>query len=466
MTETFDCPNCGAPMDYQDHQVVLIRCPYCSSSVIVPEALRSVTAREPDALMSPETVDSGNLLEQAAQFAEIANLIRSGRKIEAIKNYRELTGLGLQEAKEAVQALEAGRPVTLIASSLPDNTVSGQPDVGDPLQSQGLSQAAQVDVGLLKKVATGVGTGIGCYATLMIAFILAFTLIPIFFSLALPGGPLFETWTRINPLAANKLVMSFGQEGSGPGFFQEPRHIALDDNGDIYVADYRTGRIQRFDKTGSYQSVWNLENQPYVQAIATSREGKVYVVHSGRIFIYDGQEGRFTGEVQLPDENSIYVDDLAIASDGSVLIIAEGERLIRLDPSGQIKLDIPDAVSSVSGDSELDTRVALDGLGNIFLLGTFNSAVFKYSPTGTFLTRFGGSGDDPGLLRAASAIGVDSHGRVYVSDTKGVQVFDNEGRFLDLLKIDGHAFGLATDDENLYLITNKPRVYKYSLEPR
>ena len=37
---------------------------------------------------------------------EIAEQIRAGRKIEAIKLMREATGLGLKEAKEAVEDLE------------------------------------------------------------------------------------------------------------------------------------------------------------------------------------------------------------------------------------------------------------------------------------------------------------------------------------------------------------------------
>jgi len=38
----------------------------------------------------------------------IADLIRKGRKIEAIKLIREETGVGLQEAKDAVERLAAG----------------------------------------------------------------------------------------------------------------------------------------------------------------------------------------------------------------------------------------------------------------------------------------------------------------------------------------------------------------------
>ncbi len=40
--------------------------------------------------------------------AELQALVAAGRKIEAIKRYRELTGVGLKEAKDAVEALMRG----------------------------------------------------------------------------------------------------------------------------------------------------------------------------------------------------------------------------------------------------------------------------------------------------------------------------------------------------------------------
>jgi len=39
------------------------------------------------------------------QIEEIGNALASGRKIEAIKIYREATGKGLKEAKEFIEAL-------------------------------------------------------------------------------------------------------------------------------------------------------------------------------------------------------------------------------------------------------------------------------------------------------------------------------------------------------------------------
>jgi ribosomal protein L7/L12 len=55
--------------------------------------------------------------------AQVAEQLRLGRKIEAIKLYREATGVGLKEAKEAVEAMEAG--------TMPPPTPAAAPPSGD-----------------------------------------------------------------------------------------------------------------------------------------------------------------------------------------------------------------------------------------------------------------------------------------------------------------------------------------------
>lgn len=44
--------------------------------------------------------------EETPRREEIAGLLREGKKVQAIKVYREATGAGLVEAKEAVEELE------------------------------------------------------------------------------------------------------------------------------------------------------------------------------------------------------------------------------------------------------------------------------------------------------------------------------------------------------------------------
>jgi len=43
MIDDLNCSNCGAPLDYSGSETT-IRCPYCGSSVVVPEELRLVQA--------------------------------------------------------------------------------------------------------------------------------------------------------------------------------------------------------------------------------------------------------------------------------------------------------------------------------------------------------------------------------------------------------------------------------------
>ena len=45
MPMTFNCPNCGAQLDYQGGNTSLI-CPYCGSSALVPAELQQAQAQE------------------------------------------------------------------------------------------------------------------------------------------------------------------------------------------------------------------------------------------------------------------------------------------------------------------------------------------------------------------------------------------------------------------------------------
>ncbi|MFG2476684.1 ribosomal protein L7/L12 [Streptomyces fagopyri] len=44
--------------------------------------------------------------EHEPELEQVAALVRDGRKIQAIKAYREFTGVGLKEAKDAVERME------------------------------------------------------------------------------------------------------------------------------------------------------------------------------------------------------------------------------------------------------------------------------------------------------------------------------------------------------------------------
>lgn len=63
-----------------------------------------------------------------SQEAKLREILESGRKIEAVKQYREYTGAGLKESKEFVEALEAKSsksPTGRKISDRPNVTTSG-----------------------------------------------------------------------------------------------------------------------------------------------------------------------------------------------------------------------------------------------------------------------------------------------------------------------------------------------------
>lgn len=259
------------------------------------------------------------------------------------------------------------------------------------------------------------------------------------------------------------LAFKFGEEGIGPGMFKDARSIALGGSGNIYVGEYIGGRIQVFDSAGKFMTQWIVDPKMPLRGLAADRKGTVYVVQSGKITRHEGETGNALGEVAFTGGWGF--DDLRATPDGGLVAAWYRNRddIVRFNASGQVVQTIRQAISSASGDSELDTKVAVDGLGNIYALGTFNNAVFKFGPDGKFLTRFGDAGEQPGQFRAASAIAVDGKGRVYVSDIKGIQVFDTNGRYLTVFKPEGMAFGMVFNDKGELFIAGRTKVLRYSI---
>jgi outer membrane protein assembly factor BamB len=197
--------------------------------------------------------------------------------------------------------------------------------------------------------------------------------------------------------------------------------------------------------------------------LAADRRAQVYVVQSGDISRYEGQTGKPLGKLPKLSGGG-FTSDVALALDGGMVAIQRGEDIVRLDGNGQAVSSLKAAISEQSGDSELSTRVAIDGLGNIYAAGRFNNAVFKFGPNGKYITRFGGKGNQPGQFSALFSIAVDGQGRVYVGDSNGIQVFDENGRYLDTLKLEQSIpFGLVFNDKNELFVAARTRVYKLSI---
>jgi streptogramin lyase len=278
-----------------------------------------------------------------------------------------------------------------------------------------------------------------------------------------PGGAPSGSKSGDPANAFAREVLKFGSEGIGPGMMTDARSIGVDGNGNIYVGEYLGGRVQVFDANGNFVTQWMVDRKMPLRGMAVDRKGTVYIAQRGTITRYEGQTGNSLGDVQ---PGSAGFDDVRATPDGGLIAASYrggNDNITRFNSSGNVTLTIPKAISTVADRSELDTSVAVDGLGNIYALGSFTSAVFKFSPEGKFLNRFGGSGDQSGQFRAAHAIAVDGKGRVFVSDIKGIQVFDSDGRYLTVFKTEGSAFGMVFNDKNELVVAARNKVIKLAL---
>ncbi len=56
--------------------------------------------------------------------------------------------------------------------------------------------------------------------------------------------------------SSGQYVTRWGSSGSGDGLFNTPYGIAIDNSGNVYVADGKNNRVQVFDPDGKFLAKW------------------------------------------------------------------------------------------------------------------------------------------------------------------------------------------------------------------
>lgn len=461
MPTSFKCPMCAAPLDVGGAtSSATVRCPYCENTVILPEELRrgginSNASPTAGASFAP-------MIDQALKMAEVAQLLRAGNKIAAIKLYREIYGVGLKEAKDAVERIERGEPITFTQTTVDNLSHYGQrASAASPLMQPGHTIN-------LKKVGGG--------RCLIIGLILVVAVTGAF--LLFGGGALYfvsRTTQVVAPTSpTNKpqsnsfanVALEFGSEGIGASQFKDARSVAVDGAGRIYTAEYIGGRVQVFDAQGKFLTQWMVDQKRPLVGMAADRKGIVYIAQGGSITRYEGQTGQPLGEVESrgPGFNQNYSSVFA-ALDGSLYAVAASYNIVRIGADGRIKTII-DTREKTGDNLHLDS-LAVSGSGHIYAVDRSEKGVFKFGPDGKYINRFGGEGEGAGQLRSPDGIAVDGQGRVYVCDIgRAIQVFDANGRYLDSFATNEVIFEIAINDQNEIFASqrNQHKIVKYVLK--
>lgn len=452
MPTNLNCSTCSAPLDVTHVSGATISCPYCGNTTILPEELRGAMSNQASI---PTQGAFAPMVDRALKLAQVVRLLRTGKKIEAIKLYREIHGCGLQEAKEAVERMEAGGPA-VFAEEIglqPTMQVFPQPFQAPQLPAQPIKKAKKA----------------GCLILL----------IPVLFVAGISYIIHHAISTAINathPPTTSKTgsksstdfaadALEFGSEGISAGQFKDARSVAVDGNGRIYVGEYQGGRVQVFDAQGKFITQWMVDAKTPLRNLAADRRGKVYAVQSGKITSYDGANGTAQGEMGKPAAGQYeFYADVCVALDGSLYAIGQNSNIVHIGSDGAIKNTIK--VADKVGEKVDFDKLAVDGSGILYALDDHQDSVFKFSPDGKYINRFGSHGNEPGQFSSAFNIAVDGKGRIYVSDAgRGIDVFDGNGRYLNSFGNGEVIFGIAINDRNEIFAAerNRHKIVKFVL---
>jgi DNA-binding beta-propeller fold protein YncE len=248
-------------------------------------------------------------------------------------------------------------------------------------------------------------------------------------------------------------LTAWGSAGKGDGAFQIANGIAVDDRGDVYVADTDNNRIQKFAFDGRFLARLGRNGgdgsagagpgelaRPF--GVAVDGWGNVYVADkvNDRVVKY-GADGRLvatwgstgTGAGQLRDPRG-----LGIGPNGHLYVADHGNhRIVEFTATGAFvrmwgRNGGDGSAGSAPGEFNQPRGVGFDRAGDVYVAEKLNHRIQKFTADGRFLATWGSFGSGDGQFNLPYGVALDGAGHVFVADTLNhrIQEFDTSGRFL------------------------------------
>jgi uncharacterized protein (TIGR03663 family) len=257
----------------------------------------------------------------------------------------------------------------------------------------------------------------------------------------LPGDEYVEKWKQVSAIA------TWGSVGNQLGQMRNPKGIAFDDQGNLYVADSQNHRIQVFDPNGQLGRQWGGEGTQPGQfkepwGVAVAKNGDVYVADTWnhRIQVFDA-EGNFktmwglfgeSGEAAGPGTALYGPRDLAFDSKGFLYVSDTGnKRIVKYDPQGNMVAGIG-GTGDGEGQMQEPVGIALDKDDNLYIADTWNQRIQVFDSQLNFLRQWPVLAWEGMSVVNKPYLALDEAGNVYITDPEGFRVlkFDSQGKLL------------------------------------
>ncbi|MFQ6013927.1 MAG: PA14 domain-containing protein [Anaerolineae bacterium] len=259
-------------------------------------------------------------------------------------------------------------------------------------------------------------------------------------------------------------ILIWGGEGTEQGEFNEPRDIAVDADGYVYVADTGNRRVQKFTPEGQFVDLWEGGDQDFVEPVAlvVNSQDELFVLDSEPGWIYRfTTKGEYLGKFAGPGAQFFHPRGLTLdVQDNLYVADAGGSRVVKYSAAGS-RLAIIGQKGSGPGQFLETCDVAVDGNGDLYVVDVANRRVQhldslgvylgewsipeanardgphlawardgtlfitapelhkvqRYTRAGELLDEWGGFGDGEGQFRLPVGLVVDPAGFLYVVDT-------------------------------------------------
>ena len=246
---------------------------------------------------------------------------------------------------------------------------------------------------------------------------------------------------RIQKLASDGTFQkTWGSLGTSDGQFQYPAGIAVDATGNVYVADSSNDRIQKFASDGTFQKTWGSSGTSDGQfkrpvGIAVDATGNVYVAdstnHRIQKFASDGTFQKTWGSSGTSDGQFDQPVGIAVDATGNVYVADKNNHRIQKFASDGTFQKTWGSLGMSDSQFRDPFGIVIDATGNVYVADSSNHRIQKFASDGTFQKTLGSSDTSDGQFKRPAGIAVDATGNMYVADSYNhrIQKFASDGTF-------------------------------------